>query len=161
MRMRKALCIEISPSNIFAIPIDGDPDFVKVLDFGVAKMLGDQPAEMRADITQIGRIIGTPRYMPQANHISRCGCAGRCLHGGNRALQRCAVLFPSRIPRLAAFSCCISKAPHTLSTHRSPYLDEIPARLEAAVMKALEKQPVDRFRSMDEFLTAEDGYARN
>jgi serine/threonine-protein kinase len=53
---------DLKPDNVMLIAKDGDPDFVKVLDFGIAKIkvegAGDQPA-----LTQIGTVFGTPEYM--------------------------------------------------------------------------------------------------
>ncbi len=52
---------DLKPSNIL-IPIhDGEP-VVKVIDFGIAKAIGTEPAGTTA-FTQLGRMIGTPQYM--------------------------------------------------------------------------------------------------
>ncbi|MEO1270961.1 MAG: protein kinase [Myxococcota bacterium] len=50
---------DIKPENIMLCPLPHDPNFVKVMDFGIAKMVGHG-----LDITQAGRSYGTPRYMP-------------------------------------------------------------------------------------------------
>lgn len=51
---------DLKPDNIFLQTVHGEADFVKVLDFGIAKsMVGDQTT----DVTSTGAIIGTPRYM--------------------------------------------------------------------------------------------------
>jgi serine/threonine-protein kinase len=55
---------DIKPENIVLVETDGDPDFAKILDFGIAKLLDD--AELSIDeqkATQIGTTIGTPTYM--------------------------------------------------------------------------------------------------
>jgi serine/threonine-protein kinase len=53
---------DLKPDNVMLIERDGDPDFVKVLDFGIAKVtfgdLADQPA-----LTRTGAVFGTPDYM--------------------------------------------------------------------------------------------------
>jgi serine/threonine protein kinase len=52
---------DIKPSNVLLVDYSGETDFVKVLDFGVARNMkgdGDQPG-----ITHAGQIIGTPSYM--------------------------------------------------------------------------------------------------
>jgi len=50
---------DIKPNNIM---LQGGQDFVKVLDFGIAKAFGEElkPGE---DLTAAGTLIGTPRYM--------------------------------------------------------------------------------------------------
>jgi serine/threonine-protein kinase len=52
---------DIKPSNIFLTERGGLYDFVKVLDFGLAKHL--QPASGSPELTQAGSIFGTPLYM--------------------------------------------------------------------------------------------------
>ncbi len=54
---------DIKPANIFLTDFSGEPDYVKVLDFGIAKAL-DQTEEAGAKaLTMVGQIIGTPNYM--------------------------------------------------------------------------------------------------
>jgi eukaryotic-like serine/threonine-protein kinase len=57
---------DLKPENIMLVERDADADFVKVLDFGIAKieagatLRGDAP---NAPLTRIGAVIGTPDYM--------------------------------------------------------------------------------------------------
>jgi serine/threonine-protein kinase len=48
---------DIKPDNIYLIERDDDPDFVKVLDFGIAHMKGD------LRLTATGTVFGTPEYI--------------------------------------------------------------------------------------------------
>jgi len=52
---------DIKPSNIYLVDFQGEPDFVKVLDFGIGKPLFSDPNEL--DLTRDGEVIGTPSYM--------------------------------------------------------------------------------------------------
>ncbi|MCB9597206.1 MAG: serine/threonine protein kinase [Sandaracinaceae bacterium] len=49
---------DLKPDNIFIIRQGGDPNFVKVLDFGVAKVGG-----AASKLTKTGMVFGTPHYM--------------------------------------------------------------------------------------------------
>ena len=51
---------DLKPDNIMLTDRHGNPDYVKVLDFGIAKMVGDKNM---ATLTQAGAVFGTPRYM--------------------------------------------------------------------------------------------------
>ncbi|MBX7218610.1 MAG: protein kinase [Blastocatellia bacterium] len=53
---------DIKPENIFLHQSD-EGEVVKVVDFGIAKMLGDDEADIPTKITVTGLIIGTPLYM--------------------------------------------------------------------------------------------------
>jgi serine/threonine protein kinase len=55
---------DLKPDNVFLVKRAGRDDYVKVLDFGVAKLA--QPGGNASVVvsTQAGAVIGTPRYMP-------------------------------------------------------------------------------------------------
>jgi len=55
---------DLKPENVMLVERDADPDFVKVLDFGVAKVpIGDNAGGPGA-ITRVGTVFGTPEYIP-------------------------------------------------------------------------------------------------
>jgi serine/threonine protein kinase len=55
---------DIKPSNVLLVDYSGETDFVKVLDFGVARRVqGAGDESEKAGITHDGQIIGTPSYM--------------------------------------------------------------------------------------------------
>ena len=49
---------DIKPANVFLCEFSGEQDFVKVLDFGIAKS-----SQSRTVLTQAGHSLGTPNYM--------------------------------------------------------------------------------------------------
>ncbi|HEX3761483.1 MAG TPA: serine/threonine-protein kinase, partial [Kofleriaceae bacterium] len=54
---------DLKPDNIMLMPLLGDQDFVKVLDFGLAKVFSAENAVK----TAAGVLLGTPQYMsPEA-----------------------------------------------------------------------------------------------
>ena len=53
---------DLKPENIMIVPRRDDPDFVKVLDFGIAK-IQDPAGEDSVALTQAGLVCGTPEYM--------------------------------------------------------------------------------------------------
>ena len=50
---------DMKPSNCFVVDKEGDPDFVKLLDFGISKL--QQPDDVK--LTQTNSLLGTPLYM--------------------------------------------------------------------------------------------------
>jgi eukaryotic-like serine/threonine-protein kinase len=59
---------DVKPENIFVCDMGGERDFVKVLDFGIAKALG--PAIDTA-LTREGVVVGTPAYMSPEQAMGR------------------------------------------------------------------------------------------
>ncbi|MFB6376087.1 MAG: serine/threonine protein kinase, partial [Bradymonadaceae bacterium] len=59
---------DLKPENIYLCEMFGEQDYVKVLDFGVAKMTridsdGEGEGDAESDLTKQGHIFGTPMYM--------------------------------------------------------------------------------------------------
>jgi serine/threonine protein kinase len=61
---------DLKPENIQIDKVANDPDFAKVLDFGIAKMIhGEGETETRKTLTMAGAVFGTPHYMsPEQVH---------------------------------------------------------------------------------------------
>ncbi len=51
---------DLKPENVMLLQRPGQPDFVKVLDFGIAKVNEGHGA---GGLTQVGMVVGTPQYM--------------------------------------------------------------------------------------------------
>jgi serine/threonine-protein kinase len=52
---------DLKPENVYLIEFLGEPDFVKLLDFGIAKLT--ESAENDRKLTKTGMLFGTPEYM--------------------------------------------------------------------------------------------------
>ncbi|TNF35916.1 MAG: serine/threonine protein kinase [Deltaproteobacteria bacterium] len=59
---------DLKPENVFIEQIAGKRDFVKVLDFGIAKMAADEGA---TTLTRTGAAVGSPRYISPEQSESR------------------------------------------------------------------------------------------
>ena len=56
---------DIKPDNILLMRVGDDPDYAKLLDFGVAKLLqgSEVSAQSNLKLTQAGMVFGTPEFM--------------------------------------------------------------------------------------------------
>jgi serine/threonine-protein kinase len=52
---------DLKPENVYLVEFLGDPDFVKLLDFGIAKLT--EVNEEGRKLTKTGMLFGTPEYM--------------------------------------------------------------------------------------------------
>jgi serine/threonine protein kinase len=144
---------DIKPANIMLCDMHGDPDFVKVLDFGVATVLADGQSMMQhaEDVTQTVDVVGTPQYMSPEQFRS----------------QDVSVLSDLYSLGVVAFEMLAGFPPFNGQTVNDILIkhlfDPVPALPEQVedfpvlvqvVRKLLSKDPADRYQSAEEALEA-------
>ena len=136
---------DLKPDNVFLVVRDGDADFVKMLDFGIAKLLGPQPHSLVQTVK--GLVLGTPEYLPPELAM------GQAVSPATDIYALGVILFEGLTGRLPfpdgtagelAEHHCFTPAP----TLRSVY-PGVPADLERIVMRCLAKSPAERYRTAD------------
>jgi eukaryotic-like serine/threonine-protein kinase len=148
---------DLKPENVMLVKKDGEPDFVKVLDFGIAKLV-DGGASASADIakrngaanpvlTRLGTILGTPEYMAPEQALGEAISPAADLYGvGVMLYEMLTGKHPFDPPdRMAMLSFHIV-APVPLMRDRAPEVD-VPAAVEAVVRCLLEKDAKKRYAS--------------
>lgn len=137
---------DLKPENIFIMRRGKQDNFVKVLDFGLAKLLDTERADQH---TAAGLIVGTPEFMSpeQANSQPVDGRADIYGLGCIAWLMATARLpFPQRglTDLLVAHRMQMPKPPHEV-------VPTVPVPLSDVIMKSMAKDPADRFQSAAEF----------
>ncbi len=141
---------DLKPDNIILVKHRSTNDFVKLLDFGIAKLTGDQPGSSR---TRTGIVMGTPSYMSPEQ------CEGRGNIDHRTDIYALGVVLYQMITGRVPFEGQgygevlvqhLTQAPAPPSTIRGV----IPPHVEAVCMKALEKSPAARYQSMEDFIAA-------
>jgi serine/threonine-protein kinase len=144
---------DLKPENIMVVPDKNAPgaERVKVLDFGIAKLLAPDQAQTdsRIDpasaVTRAGTFIGTPAYMSPEQ------CA--LLPVDTRAdIYTCGVLLFQLVTGRLPFEGQTPLHTATLHIHEQPprpstFAPKIDPRLEQIIMKALAKKPTDRHQT--------------
>jgi serine/threonine-protein kinase len=141
---------DLKPDNIILIQRGRERDFVKLLDFGIAKLTsGDGLSSHK---TKTGLVLGTPAYMspeqcegrPNVDHRTDVYALGIVLYE----------MLVGRVPFIGEgygdiLVQHLTQRPIEPSRYRmmSPHVEQV-------VMKALEKRPELRYPTMDEFSRA-------
>ncbi len=133
---------DVKPANFYRLPIGDEPDFIKVLDFGIARLANPNDSI----VTQTGVVMGTPDFMApeqaQGRHVD----------------QRADIYSLGA----TAWALLVGKPPfsgkneydviykHLNETPRPPSMivRDVPEWLDAVILKAMAKEPDDRYASM-------------
>ena len=140
---------DLKPDNIILGQRGREQDFVKLLDFGIAKLTSDGRTGSR---TRTGLVLGTPAYMSpeqcegsaKVDHRTDIYALGICLYE----------MLVGRVPFIGEgygeiLVQHLTQKPIEPSRYRmmSPHVEQI-------VLKALEKRPEMRYPTMDEMIRA-------
>lgn len=145
---------DIKPENIVLLEQSGRGDFVKLLDFGLARSDDESGLE---PATREGAILGTPRFMsPEAAEGHAAGPPADCY-----ALATLAYLcLTGRTPFEGgeALALLIQKSQETAPDLRAlPGAHDVPEAVAHVIMKNLSRSPEDRAPDARRFLEAIDG----
>jgi serine/threonine-protein kinase len=138
---------DLKPDNVFLVKRDRGPDFVKVLDFGIAKL-----TDRVGPVTSSGVIIGTPEYMAPEQATGEPVDGRADLYAvGIIAYQ----LATGRLPFGAESTAALLVA-HTSQPPPSPrgLCPRVSEPLERVILRALAKSPADRYDNARALRTA-------
>jgi tetratricopeptide (TPR) repeat protein len=145
---------DLKPENIMLIERDGNREFVKILDFGIAKVTEPQSAPGREALTQAGVIFGTPEYLSPEQALGEGVDARADIYAAGVILFE---MLAGRRPfesddKVKIISMHLSHAPPRIR-EVNPAVD-VPIPLEQAVLQAMEKSRENRFATAAAFLQA-------
>jgi len=141
---------DLKPANIFLVMHGDEKDYVKVLDFGLVKDLG----ETGEDLTQTGLFMGSPKYMsPEQIRGEKVDARADVYALGVILYEMLTGKVPFDRPNsVNILMAHVHEAPPPLR-ETCPECNASPG-LESIAMKALAKDPDERFTTMDEMLVA-------
>ncbi len=137
---------DLKPANIFIVQRPDTPAVVKVLDFGVAKFAVEEQAdEDYQTLTQVGALIGTPRYMSPEQ------CSGKGPVTPASDVYSLGIILYEMLSGAPPFN---AETPLAIAfrhvTEPPPRLPaSVPQRLRDIVERALTKEPTKRFANAE------------
>lgn len=148
---------DVKPENVLLVPQEGDPDFAKILDFGIAKLIGsaaEDDGNLR--LTQAGMAFGTPIYMSPEQAVGNPVDGRADLYAASVMAYE---MITGKPPfhsddKLEVMSMHTSK-PVPSMREVAPQVDVDPA-IEELIRRGLAKRPKDRYLSATEYIDAID-----
>jgi serine/threonine-protein kinase len=141
---------DLKPQNIFLISKEANPDFVKVLDFGIARV-NTSALGQAVEIDQPGCVIGTPEFMSPEQCMGRTDdidprtdiyALGATLYF---ALTGTPPFIGETDYEIILKHC--QNPPPSVTAWRS----DLPPKINGIIAKAMAKKPEDRFGDVAEF----------
>ncbi|MCC7541307.1 MAG: serine/threonine protein kinase [Deltaproteobacteria bacterium] len=136
---------DLKPDNIYLVRRGGDANFVKVLDFGIAKV-----GKGAKRLTVVGQVFGTPHYMSPEQ------AAGEPVDGRSDIYALGVILYEASTGQVPFDS----EQPMAILTkhlyqdpvppRQTPAGAQIPPRFEALILRCLAKKPDDRPATMED-----------
>ena len=134
---------DLKPSNILIRDIIGETDFIKVLDFGIAKAKNIQIKKL----TEQGKIMGTPRYLaPELLFGEEAGATADIFAIGLMMAEMLTgkPIMPSELSAIIKIAASNEPIPLPASIQKT--------EIGKIIQKALEKDPRQRYASAEEML---------
>jgi serine/threonine protein kinase len=136
---------DLKPANVMLIERGGLRDYVKVLDFGVAK---SYTPDQQTQLTHTGMLVGTVEYMAPEQIMGRVVDGRTDIYSLGIVMYRMLTGKPpfrdGGVPALIHAHLNVFPKP---MTDTAP---EIPGALDRVVLRCLAKQPEQRYESMEE-----------
>jgi serine/threonine-protein kinase len=141
---------DLKPANVFLVPTESEGmaiERVKLLDFGISKLLGSQTLQTQDDV-----LMGTPRYMAPEQAMGR----NREVDARSDIFAFGAIVYEMLCGDSPFSGGTIAEVVYRV-VHEQPEslasrVPDLPARAVAAVDKALAKAPKDRYQDVATFI---------
>lgn len=140
---------DLKPANIFISVEDGQADRVKIVDFGIAKLIPQQDGQEITKITLTGEVIGSPLYMSPEQ------CSGGALDARSDIYSLGIVMH-----EVLTGQCVFDGSPTQVmraqileTPELRDYRKRLSDKMKDIILRCLRKDPAQRYQSIDELKT--------
>jgi eukaryotic-like serine/threonine-protein kinase len=142
---------DLKPENVLILKRDGQPNYVKVLDFGIAKSAAENDLKEsqggQRRLTHPGMTMGTPEYMAPEQAAGKPADPRSDVYAVGGLLYE---MLTGNAPFEGAnFMEILHKKANSMPAPISAIRNDVSAQLEAVIMRALAKDPEQRQPSME------------
>ncbi|MBP9202777.1 MAG: protein kinase [Kofleriaceae bacterium] len=147
---------DLTPHNVLLVERDGDPDFARLLDFGLARLMASFSDPAAAQITSTGIVCGTPRYMAPEQGLGQALDQRVDLYALSVVLYELLTGAPpfSADEPIKVVMMHVSQPVPAMATHVGAGV--VPAAVEALVRRGLAKAADERPRDAEAYLAELD-----
>ncbi|MBX3193237.1 MAG: protein kinase [Labilithrix sp.] len=140
---------DLKPANVMLVERAGDRNYVKVLDFGVAKSYAP---DQQTQLTHTGMLVGTVEYMAPEQIMGRKVDGRTDIYALGCVMYR---MFTGKAPfRDGGVPAMIHAHLNVVPKSVVELAPGLPAEIDRVVQRCLAKRPEQRYASMEELSTA-------
>ncbi len=143
---------DLKPSNVVLMPQEDGSQLLKIVDFGIAKLMPGEDGKTRQALTQTGEVFGSPLFMSPEQ------CMGRAPDLRSDIYSVGCLMYEalSGVPPLMGDTSFETMTKHVNEmplTFKQVGQDlNVPPALEAVVFRCLQKDPDDRYQTAAEII---------
>ncbi len=144
---------DMKPENVFVTTTPTGEDIPKLLDFGIAKVAGN---DGQNNLTRTGTIFGTPYYMAPEQALGNAVDARTDIYAMGVIMYE---VFAGSLPFqgesfMGILTQHITTEPEPIAQRAAKAGRQLPPGIEGIVLRCMQKDPNNRFASMDELVQA-------
>jgi serine/threonine-protein kinase len=139
---------DLKPANVFLLPIEGAPDFVKLVDFGISKV-----RTARTKLTRAFTMVGTPEFMAPEQAMA----SESVDHRADQWALACVTwqMLSARLPFWGeTLNELLQRVIHEPPPSLLALAPELPREVEAVLRRALSKRQDERYPTVLAFARA-------
>jgi serine/threonine protein kinase len=143
---------DIKPSNMIVTTLGGDPNFVKIVDFGIAKLQTPDEHGQQQQLTRAGDVFGSPIYMSPEQ------CSGLPADARSDIYSLGCVFYEMLVgePPLLGANALQTMRKHVDQEPPKPSeirtIKDLTPNIESVLMRCLQKEPINRYQNLRAFV---------